>query len=110
VPAMRRLPLDLRGSRPRPWIGSNACPCDAALTLNAAPWAFRKAWRELLPTLREANFQRWREQRDFTEIRDARLRLPDADTERRWPVPLFCCEVIDVADTRRHVYEAHRSA
>jgi hypothetical protein len=37
-----------------------------AQTFKAARAAFRKAWRELLPTLTEANFQTWRYQRDFT--------------------------------------------
>jgi hypothetical protein len=37
-----------------------------ARTFKAARTAFRNAWRDLLPTLTESNFQRWRDQHDFT--------------------------------------------
>jgi hypothetical protein len=37
-----------------------------ASSFKAARTAFRKAWRILLPTLTEDNFQAWRDQRDWT--------------------------------------------
>src|SRR5471032_2771778 len=51
-----------------------------ARTFKAARAAFRKAWGQLLPTLIEADFQRWRNQRDFTSwkyrMHDCGCRMP----------------------------------
>jgi hypothetical protein len=83
-----------------------------ARTFEAARAAFRKAWRELLPTLCEADFQRWRDQRDFTSwkyrMHDCGCRMPTQNSDGR--SRCFCGETIAIGDTMRHVYAAHRAA
>jgi phage terminase large subunit GpA-like protein len=83
-----------------------------ARTFKAARAAFGKAWRELLPTLTEANFQRWRDQRDFTSWKyrmwDCGCRMPTQNPDGR--SRCFCGEAIDVAGVDRHIYAAHRAA
>jgi len=83
-----------------------------ARTLDAACAAFRKAWRQLLPTLTEVNFQAWRDQRDWTAWRytmHARgCRLPTQSADGR--SLCFCGEVITIASMVPHVYALHRPA
>jgi hypothetical protein len=45
-----------------------------AETFNLARADFDAAWKALLPTLTEADFQRWRDARDRQEIRDVGTR------------------------------------
>jgi hypothetical protein len=82
----------------------------SASTFKAARAAFRKAWRDLLSTLTEADFQRWRDQRDFTSwkytMHDCGCRMPTASPDGR--SRCFCGEVIDIAGVDRHIYAAHR--
>jgi hypothetical protein len=80
-----------------------------ARTFKAARAAFRKAWRELLPTLAEADFQRWRNQCDFTSWKyrmwDCGCRMPTQNPDGR--SRCFCGEVIDIAGADRHILAAH---
>jgi hypothetical protein len=81
-----------------------------ARTFKAARAAFRKAWRQLLPTLTEADFQCWRDQRDFTSwkyrMHDCGCRMPTQNPDGR--SRCFCGEVIVIAGVDRHIYAAHR--
>jgi hypothetical protein len=83
-----------------------------ARTFKAARAAFEKAWRSLLPTLCEANFQRWRDQRDFTSwkyrMHDCGCRMPTASPTGR--SRCFCGEAISIASVDRHILAAHRPA
>jgi hypothetical protein len=55
-----------------------------AVDFDQARADFEAAWRQIRPTLAEAHFQKWRDQRDFTAWKysmwDARMRLPT-----QWP-------------------------
>jgi hypothetical protein len=83
-----------------------------APTFKVARAAFRKAWRELLPTLTEANFQMWRDQRDWTawkyRMHDCGCRMPTGAPAGR--SRCFCGGVIDIASMVPRVYSVHRSA
>jgi hypothetical protein len=81
-----------------------------ARTFKAACAAFRKAWRDLLPKLTEANFDAWRDQRDWTAwkytMHDCGCRMPTQNPDGR--SRCFCGEVIDIAGVDRHIHAAHR--
>jgi hypothetical protein len=81
-----------------------------ARTFKMARTAFSKAWRELLPTLSEANFQAWRDQRDWTawkyQMHDCGCRMPTQEADGR--SRCFYGVAIDIAGVERHIYTAHR--
>jgi hypothetical protein len=83
-----------------------------ARTFKTARAAFRKAWRELLPSLTEANFEEWRDQRDWTawkyQMHDCGCRMPTQNPHGR--SCCFCGERISIASMAPHVYAAHRPA
>jgi hypothetical protein len=60
--------------------------------------------------LTEADFQRWRDQRDFTSwkyrMHDCGCRMPTQNPDGR--SRCFCGETIDIAGVDRHIYAAHR--
>ena len=80
-----------------------------AATFEAARAGFEAAWHTFLPTRSEADFQAWRDQRDWTawkyEMRDRGLKLPTqfADGRSR----CFCGAAIDIPTCQLHVREAH---
>ncbi len=84
----------------------------AARSFKAARAAFRKAWCELLPTLTEANFQRWRDQRDFTtwkySMHDLGCRTPTQNPDGR--SSCFRGEAISIASVDRHILAALRAS
>jgi hypothetical protein len=64
----------------------------------------------ILPTLTEADFQEWRDQRDWTAwkyaMHDARLKLPAQLPSGR--SQCYCGASIDIAGVPEHVRTAHR--
>ena len=63
-----------------PGMGPGQDRSGTAADFDDARADFEAAWREILPALAEANFQQWRDQRDWTAwkyaMHDARLKLP----------------------------------
>jgi hypothetical protein len=72
--------------------------------------AFEQAWHRLKPQIAEADYERWRYQRDFTAWKDRmwdeKLLLPTQTTENR--SRCFCGEKITNADIPNHVRTKHR--
>lgn len=72
---------------------------------------FEAAWQRLLPTVTEANFQEWRDNRDFTAWKygmwDAHMKMPTAMANGR--SRCFCGAPIDIASMDRHVLTVHGS-
>ena len=80
-----------------------------AADFDQARAGFEAAWREILPTLTEANFQEWRDQRDWTAwkyaMHDARLKLPAQLPSGQ--SQCYCGAAIDIASMARHALTAH---
>jgi hypothetical protein len=91
-------------------------PCQqqsgTARSFKSARAAFRMAWRVTLPSLSEASFQRWREQRDWTawkyQMWDHGRRMPTQNPNGR--SRCFCGERITLATIDQHIRAAHRAA
>jgi hypothetical protein len=83
-----------------------------AATFEEARADFERAWAVLLANRTEADFQAYREGRDWHAWKyamwDASLRLPTQTGDGR--ALCFCGAGIDVASLSRHVTERHSSA
>ena len=92
-----------------------------AIDFDHARADFEAAWRRILPTRTEANFQEWRDQRDATARKyalwDAGKKLPPNEWApgkpcRTW-MKCFCGEIFNSHDPegsynhRRHIYAEH---
>jgi hypothetical protein len=70
---------------------------------------FEAAWREILPTLADADFDKWRDQRDFTAWKytmwDARMKLPTQLPSGR--SRCYCGASIDIKGAGAHIRSAH---
>jgi hypothetical protein len=79
-------------------------------TFELAREAFERSWRQLAPTLTEADYDRWRAERDFSAWKhrmwDMKLALPTQTSDGR--ARCFCGETIDVAGMHAHIQTAHR--
>jgi hypothetical protein len=79
-------------------------------TYEEARERFTAAWERLLPRKTEADFQEWRDFRDWTAwkyaMRTARCPLPTAAANGR--SRCFCGAEIDMKDMLQHVLAAHR--
>ena len=80
-----------------------------AADFEASRVAFEAAWQRLLPTMTEANFQEWRDNRDLTAWKyamwEANAKMPTAVTSGR--SKCFCRAPIDIATAHRHALTAH---
>jgi hypothetical protein len=61
-------------------------PHGTAATFDRARSSFEAAWYDLLPTLTEVDFDRWRDQRDCAQIRDVGTRGEDAFAKAKFVV------------------------
>jgi hypothetical protein len=73
---------------------------------------FEAAWRMILPTLTDADFNKWRCQRDFTTWKYA---MWDAHSMMPTQMPggrsrCFCGAPIDIKGVGAHILSAHRPA
>jgi hypothetical protein len=72
---------------------------------------FEAAWLRILPTLTEADFQEWRDERDSTAWKyamwDAGMRMPTQNPSGR--SRCFCGAEIDIKGATDHVRAAHRT-
>jgi hypothetical protein len=70
---------------------------------------FEAAWREFLPRLTEANFQEWRDQRDWTawkyEMLERGAKMPTQVVSGI--SQCFCGTTIDIPGVSEHVRTAH---
>jgi hypothetical protein len=91
-----------------PGMDPGADRTGTAVDFEVARADFEQAWNEL-PTLTEAAFQEWREQRDFTawkyQMHDRGLRLPTEFAGGR--ARCHCDAAIDIAGMWKHIREAH---
>ncbi|WIW44497.1 hypothetical protein ML401_23755 [Bradyrhizobium sp. 62B] len=74
-------------------------------TFELARDAFDRAWTELAPTITEADYDRWREERDFTAWKqrmwDMKLPLPTQASDGH--ARCFCGDAIDISGMHAHV-------
>ena len=81
----------------------------SAATYEQARAAFQFAWRHVLPSLTDANFEDWRRHNALGKWKyrmwDAGLKLPTQLAEGR--STCFCGAAIDLENTRQHVYDHH---
>jgi hypothetical protein len=79
-----------------------------AETLDQARAAFEQAWQQLAATRTEADFEEWRQSRDFhawkDRMHDKRLPLPTQSDRSR----CFCGAEITNAGLASHIQGAHR--
>jgi hypothetical protein len=72
--------------------------------------AFDEAWHRLRARLTEADFQAWRNQRDWTAWKyrmwDCGCRMPTQEADGR--SRCFCGAAIDITGVEAHIYTAHR--
>jgi hypothetical protein len=82
----------------------------AEATFELARAAFEKCWQRTLPTLTQAQFDKWRFNRDSTAWKyamwDARLKMPTQTQDGR--ARCFCGADITIASTDAHIRAAHR--
>jgi hypothetical protein len=80
-----------------------------AIDFPAARVDFEVAWRAILPTLTTADFDKWRDQRDFTAWKytmwDARMKLPTQLPSGR--SRCYCGASIDIKGAGAHIRSAH---
>ncbi|WP_152535619.1 hypothetical protein [Bradyrhizobium sp. Ai1a-2] len=108
-PATRRSGAGLAASNPGTEPGQHRY--GAAATFDDARAAFALAWQKLAATRTDADYQAWRDHRDWTmwkyRMHDLHLPLP---TQRPDGVArCFCGEAITSATMDDHVLGAHRS-
>ncbi|MBU6458999.1 MAG: hypothetical protein KGQ48_15890, partial [Bradyrhizobium sp.] len=96
------------GFYPGPDPGEGGSGSDA--TFEAARAGFEAAWRTFLPTRTEADFQTWRDRRDWTAWKyamwDAGMKMPTQRPDAR--SRCFYGAEIDIRSTEQHVRDAHR--
>jgi hypothetical protein len=82
-----------------------------AIDFDHARSDFEAAWRRILPTLTEANFQEWRRDRDWIawkcDMLAANMQLPSQLPSGR--SRCYCGASIDIAGVPEHVQTAHSS-
>ena len=82
---------------------------DTAADFAAARVDFEAAWREILPTLTDADFDKWRYQRDATAWKyamwDSGMRMPTQQPSGR--SQCFCGAPIDIQSVNAHIRSAH---
>ncbi|MGX1163745.1 hypothetical protein AB7M16_000011 [Bradyrhizobium sp. USDA 372] len=80
-----------------------------AATFEEARAAFERAWKDVQPTLTQAQFEEWRRSRDFhawkQRMWDERYRMP-TQNENGWS-KCFCGEPIPIA-CEEHIHTVHR--
>jgi hypothetical protein len=82
-----------------------------AVDFDQARADFEAAWRRISPMQTEADFQKWRDERDSTawkyKMRDTGMRMPTQNVDGR--SRCFCGAEIDIRGTEDHIRAAHRT-
>lgn len=83
-----------------------------AETFDQARVSFQAAWEELVATRKEADYEAWRRQRDWTTWKDRMhsLALPLPTQLAEGIARCFCGEVVSIRTLDAHVRTAHRLA
>ena len=95
-----------------PGCGPREMTSGTAADFTEAREAFERAWKALQPHKTEADYQEWRDHRDFTDwkytMRDEGLQLPTQITSG--VSKCYCGKTITIAGISEHVRQHHSAA